>query len=271
MATGEEAGMPLNDVVSKLKSFASPSLAESWDNVGLLVEPVTKKNVKNILLTNDLTENVMEEAVKMKADLILSYHPPIFSPLKSVTRRTWKERIIATCLENRIAVYSPHTSYDAVIGGVNDWLASAFVTKSVKPITQNYAPDVKLKPFKVEITSPVTDATRTSTVLQQIQNKLAEFKPEELTSKILVVEDEMKLTVSCSKSSLPGVIETFQTYVSDGDQEHLKVSKYEDLPMPGVGLGRLCYLEKPLDVMTVVELVKKHTRLNHIYFNSSLI
>lgn len=90
MANTENSGLLLNDVIAKLDNFAPKSLAESWDNVGLLVQPMTEKNVKRILLTNDLTEDVMEEAVKLCADLIISYHPPIFAPMKSVTRRTWK-------------------------------------------------------------------------------------------------------------------------------------------------------------------------------------
>lgn len=92
MTNPSNCGLPLDDVITKLDSFAPKSLAESWDNVGLLVEPVTKKNIERILLTNDLTEDVMEEAVKACADLIISYHPPIFVPLKSVTGRTWKVR-----------------------------------------------------------------------------------------------------------------------------------------------------------------------------------
>ena len=58
--------------------------------------------------------------------MILSYHPPIFVPLKRLTQSSWKERLVVQCVENRIAVYSPHTSYDAVKGGVNDWLVQPF-------------------------------------------------------------------------------------------------------------------------------------------------
>ena len=58
--------------------------------------------------------------------MILSYHPHIFMPLKRLTQSSWKERLVVQCVENRIAVYSPHTSYDAVKGGVNDWLVQPF-------------------------------------------------------------------------------------------------------------------------------------------------
>lgn len=115
--------MNLSELVPALNDFASLSLAESWDNVGLLVEPSPPHAVRTLLLTNDLTEQVMEEAVQKNADLILSYHPPIFAPLKRVTWRTWKERLVVRALEHRIGIYSPHTAYDAVPHGVNNWLS----------------------------------------------------------------------------------------------------------------------------------------------------
>lgn len=83
-------GVPLNFVTQKLQEFASTSLAESWDNVGLLVEPANKSLITRILLTNDLTEDVMDEALLVSANLIISYHPPIFAPLKKITNSTWK-------------------------------------------------------------------------------------------------------------------------------------------------------------------------------------
>lgn len=90
MMSGEMNGVALKSVIDKLVSFAPPSLAESWDNVGLLVEPVNDVPISHILLTNDLTEDVMDEALSVKANLIISYHPPIFAPLKRITNSSWK-------------------------------------------------------------------------------------------------------------------------------------------------------------------------------------
>lgn len=83
-------GLPLQCVIEKLNLYANTSLAESWDNVGLLIEPSEPKNITHILLTNDLTEDVMQEAIDLKTNMIISYHPPIFVPLKRVTSKTWK-------------------------------------------------------------------------------------------------------------------------------------------------------------------------------------
>jgi putative NIF3 family GTP cyclohydrolase 1 type 2 len=96
-----------------MEDFAPLCFAEKWDNVGVLVEPSTRINIQTILLTNDLTENVLVEAKDKNVNLIVSYHPPIFSGMKRFTMQTWKERIVVSCIENRIAVYSPHTSWDS--------------------------------------------------------------------------------------------------------------------------------------------------------------
>lgn len=88
-------------------------------------------------MTNDLTETVLKEAVDRNTDLIISYHPPIFQALKRITQKSWKERIVSICLENRIALYSPHTSWDSVHGGINDWLINSLPVVDSKPITPN--------------------------------------------------------------------------------------------------------------------------------------
>lgn len=82
--------MELKSFVSRLESWASPKLGEKWDNVGLLLEPRSTLNINKVILTNDLTEDVLEEAIATKSDLILSYHPPIFAPLKRITSKNWK-------------------------------------------------------------------------------------------------------------------------------------------------------------------------------------
>lgn len=123
----------LAQVVDTLNAFAPLRLAESWDNVGLLIEPACPRAIRTVLLTNDLTEQVMQEALDAHTDLIVSYHPPIFKPLTRITQSNWKERIVSKCLAHQIALYSPHTAWDAVHGGVNDWLAKFLDAEQSRP------------------------------------------------------------------------------------------------------------------------------------------
>lgn len=98
------------------------------------------RSIQKIILTNDLTEKVLHEAVEKKSDLIISYHPPIFSGLKSITQKSWKTRLVSVCLENRIALYSPHTSWDNLHGAIGDWLLRALPhaeAKIISPSVEN--------------------------------------------------------------------------------------------------------------------------------------
>lgn len=115
--------MKLETIIETLGRVAPLELAEDWDNVGLLINPLKPRNVKNVLLTIDLTEAVADEAIAAKADLIIAYHPILFRPAKRMNADDAYDRVVMNLIQKNIAVYSPHTALDAVIGGVNDWLA----------------------------------------------------------------------------------------------------------------------------------------------------
>ncbi|KAG8785469.1 hypothetical protein FRC12_017538 [Ceratobasidium sp. 428] len=113
------------------RGIAPLRLAESWDNVGLLIEsPIIHPNRNRVLLTIDLTTAVAEEALSTSTSLIVSYHPPIFSGLKSLTSANPIQRSLLRCVTGGISVFSPHTALDSVRGGVNDTLAASLGTSS---------------------------------------------------------------------------------------------------------------------------------------------
>lgn len=120
--------LPLASVVAALEALAPLGLAASWDNVGLLLEPAPGRDdvVRRVLLTIDLGERELDEAVAGGCELVVAYHPPIFQPLPRLTRGSATERVVLCAVAHGIAVYSPHTALDAVPGGVNDWLLTAF-------------------------------------------------------------------------------------------------------------------------------------------------
>jgi dinuclear metal center YbgI/SA1388 family protein len=117
--------MKLTSVIESLERISPLHLAEEWDNVGLLINPLRPRNVKKILLTIDLAEAVADEAVAGKFDLIVAYHPIFFRPVSGLNSGDAYDRTIMKLVQKNIAVYSPHTALDAAIGGVNDWLADS--------------------------------------------------------------------------------------------------------------------------------------------------
>jgi dinuclear metal center YbgI/SA1388 family protein len=119
-----------------MEKFAPLSLADaSWDNVGILVENPKPNGANVVVLTIDLTPSVLEECIANHAEVIISYHPPIFAPMKHLTLKSVKESIVLRTIVQGMSIFSPHTSIDAAIGGINDWLAHAIDAKgSVCPI-----------------------------------------------------------------------------------------------------------------------------------------
>jgi dinuclear metal center YbgI/SA1388 family protein len=109
-------------VLQTLEKKFPPQLAESWDNVGLLVDSINPKSTDKVLLTIDLTTNVVNEAIKNDVGLIVAYHPFIFGGIKSLKLNNPQHVSLLKLIQNNVQVYCPHTAIDAAQGGVNDWL-----------------------------------------------------------------------------------------------------------------------------------------------------
>jgi dinuclear metal center YbgI/SA1388 family protein len=110
--------MQVRDVVSLFDDFAPVVYQESYDNSGLQIGS-PQMEVKGILLTIDITEDVIDEAVRTGCNLIVSHHPLLFSGLKRITDASYTERAVTKAIRNDIAIISSHTSIDAVFNGVN--------------------------------------------------------------------------------------------------------------------------------------------------------
>ncbi len=141
--------MTLMDATALLETIAPPSLAQEWDNVGLLLGD-TQGPCRRVLLTVDVTDAVVAEAQREKADLIVCYHPLIWEPLKRITEPGPETKIL-TLIRDRIAVYCVHTALDVAPGGVNDGLAQALGLVQPEPIgdyvDDPQSPDYKLVTF----------------------------------------------------------------------------------------------------------------------------
>lgn len=126
-------------VLRQLEHLAPLGGAEAWDNVGVLVDPGGVSSFCRALLTIDLDEAVLEEALEHGADLLISYHPPIFSGLKRLSFTVPHERIIVRIIQAGLTLYSPHTALDAVQPGMTDWLADALGSGTSRPIVPSAA------------------------------------------------------------------------------------------------------------------------------------
>ncbi|NLI71706.1 MAG: Nif3-like dinuclear metal center hexameric protein [Bacteroidales bacterium] len=114
--------MKVFEITSLIEKIAPLSLQESYDNAGLLVGDKLM-NVTGVLITLDVTEAVIDEAIQKKCNLIISHHPLIFKGLKRITGQDYIQRSIIKAIKNNIAIYSAHTNIDNVQNGVNGKIA----------------------------------------------------------------------------------------------------------------------------------------------------
>ncbi len=110
--------MIVQDVTRILEALAPLNHAEDFDNVGLLVGS-PEMEVKGILVTLDTLEAVVDEAIANHCNLIVSFHPIIFSGLKRINGSNYVERVVIKAIQNNIAIYSMHTALDNSFDGVN--------------------------------------------------------------------------------------------------------------------------------------------------------
>ena len=128
----------VQQVEQKLFDWAPRQLAESWDNVGHLVGDPDRE-VRRILVSLDITERVVQEAIDGGFDLIVSHHPVMnctWHPVQTLRPDDRQGRIQTKLTENRISAICMHTYLDAAEGGVNDVLAQKLGLEELMPLTE---------------------------------------------------------------------------------------------------------------------------------------
>ncbi|NLN41522.1 MAG: Nif3-like dinuclear metal center hexameric protein [Clostridiales bacterium] len=118
-----------------MNDFAPEEWAEPWDNVGLLLGN-RDSNVQRLMVTLDVTPDVVQEAIEKEVDMIISHHPLIFNPMKRIVYDNVEGRLIMELISNNIALYCAHTNLDMTIGGVDDSLAKALKLRDVRKLGQ---------------------------------------------------------------------------------------------------------------------------------------
>ena len=123
----------LREVVSLLERRYPPATAEPWDAVGLVLgDP--EQEVRRVLLAVDPVEDVVREAVRLEADLLVCHHPLFLRGVHGVPATTAKGRVAHELIRSGCALYVAHTNADAAAGGVADALAAALGVRETRPL-----------------------------------------------------------------------------------------------------------------------------------------
>ncbi|MGA0560047.1 Nif3-like dinuclear metal center hexameric protein [Larkinella sp. VNQ87] len=154
--------MTIQQLTAWLEAWAPLAYQESYDNAGLLVGNPSA-SVTGVLVTLDITEAVVEEAVRKNCNLIVAHHPIIFRGLKKLNGRNYVERVVIKAIKNDVALYAAHTNLDNVAGGVNFQIAQKLGLQNVRILAPKPATLMKLVTFvpMAEEGADYADATQT--------------------------------------------------------------------------------------------------------------
>ncbi|MBA2873509.1 Nif3-like dinuclear metal center hexameric protein [Thermaerobacillus caldiproteolyticus] len=146
-----------HEVIQLFEQFAPKHLAMEGDRIGLQIGTLNKP-IHTVMITLDVLEEVVDEAIENKVDLIIAHHPPLYRPVKHIITDQTQGRIIAKCMKHDIAIYAAHTNLDIAEGGVNDWLSEALGLQEVEVLVPTY--EEALKKLVVYVPDTHADAVR---------------------------------------------------------------------------------------------------------------
>lgn len=270
-------------IVNIINKIASPRLAEKWDNVGLLVGDYGAK-VDKVMVTLDVTEVVLDEAIEAGVQLIIAHHPMIYSEMKTIRTDQPIGRLVIKAIRNGINIFAAHTNLDIAAGGMNDLLAERIQITNRKPLAVTSSESL----YKIAVYIPTGHE-------EQVRNALNEagagcagnyshstfqsvgtgtFKPLEgadpFIGKVGELEKvkEVRLETIVSASNLNKAI---RAMVKSHPYEEVA---YDIYPLANqgeeMGLGRVGYLAEPMVYKDVIAMVKEALDLPYLRYLGDL-
>lgn len=266
----------MQEITQVLDRFAPPHLAESWDNVGLIVgDPNTE--VKKVLCALDLNEGVVDEAIEWGAQCIVTHHPFLFKPIKQIHFNTPKGKIIKKLINHDLNVFCMHTNFDVTKGGINDWLGTQLELEAMCPLSPTYTPTY----YKLVVYVP---KTHVETVRNQIiawnQTKIGDytgctftqegegtFIPQEGSTPYRGTQDQLEKVTEVSISCIVKDQYKEKLIKKIKDVHPYEEVAYDLIPVEWVrdkeGLGRWGKC-KPITLEALITKLKKQLGIQHV-------
>jgi dinuclear metal center YbgI/SA1388 family protein len=276
------------DVMAAIESFAPLSLAEPWDNVGLIIGDRTQTLTGPIVLTIDLTPAVMDECEAIKASAVIAYHPIIFEPIKRLTTDDARQKTTLRAIRNNMAIYSPHTALDSAAGCMSDWLTD-MIFPAGKPRAGDRrslvpkplpAPDEECK---IVTFVPAAEVDRLRSALASAgagqigKYSVCSFaspgegtffgtddtRPAVGKKGQLEKVAELRLEMVLSRRAVPLALQTLKAF---HPYEEPAIDVYELRPktLRNVGAGRRVVLDEPVTIQQLAERIRTNLGLTHV-------
>jgi len=259
----------IRDIVNFFEEIAPSRLAEEWDNVGLLLGSMNME-VNKIMVSLDITEEVVNEAVEKKVDMIVSHHPLIFKGIKRICEDDARGKLLYKLIRNNICVFCLHTNLDAAEEGTNDYLAGLLGLKDVRNLRKYKAERL----YKVVVFVPQESIE----IVREAMNRAGAgwignysdcsfftkgtgtFKPLENTNPYIGIRgnlekvDEYRLETIVSEKDLHRVVDSM---ISAHPYEEVAYDIYKlEQETKVYGIGKAGTLAKPMMMDEFISMVK---------------
>jgi len=265
------------DIVKVMEHLAPTDLAEDWDNVGLQVGSFNWP-VKKVWVALDPTPDVIQAACDKNVDMLVTHHPMIFKPLKSIDFGTPSGHSIQLAGLHQLAVYTAHTNFDSVRGGLNDILVELIGMENVKPLAvSKQSPRYKLVTYvPIEYEKKFLSALLETEACQMGEYRCCSFrsvargtfKPGKAAKAIagkageVSAVDEVRFETVIDRESLAGAITHLRSH-----HPH-QVMAYDVYPLfdpeEKQGIGRIGDLLKKTDLNSLAQMIKNKLKLKHV-------
>jgi dinuclear metal center YbgI/SA1388 family protein len=273
--------MLTSDLLRALDHIAPRSLAAEWDNVGLVLG-ATAQPCSRALVAIDLTDAVLDEAIRLKSQAIVLYHPPIFAPLRQLNDATPRGALLLRAARAGIALLSPHTALDAADGGVNDFLCSVVGEGQSVPLEPAAAtPPGQSHRVTVHVPIDHVDAVRAA-MARAGAGTIGEYthcsfevmgsgtfmpgeraRPRVGSRGTLERVTECRLEKVCSAGNLPAVIAAIRAS-HPYEEPAFTIEALAPVPMPRAGQGRLMRLRAPMTARSILHTLASGLRLRQV-------
>ena len=273
----------VKDLVQFLNGIAPYALQESYDNSGLITGNPDAE-IRAVLVSLDCTETIIDEALELGCNVVVSHHPIVFKGLKSLTGKNYVERTVIKAIQNNISILSCHTNLDNIIGGVNGKIAQKIGLKNLQILAPKESTLKKLSFYVPESHLDAVSKAIHEAGAGQIGNYgdcafrvkgSGTFTPKNGAQPFIgevlkpSVEEEIKVEVVVAATDAPNVVKALKA--SHPYEEVAYFLHPVDNIHQGLGAGVVGELENEMEVndfldylKTVMELpLIRHTALIH--------
>ena len=268
--------MKIKDITNCIEEIAPLNYAEDFDNVGLLIGDYNTI-ITGVLVTLDTLENIIDEAIEKKCNLIVSFHPIIFSGLKKLNGKNYVEKVVVKAIKNDIAIYAMHTALDNSTVGVNAKICEVLGLKNptilipqkntIKKLT-TYAPTNTAEKVRQALFNAGAGTIGNYTNCSFNTEGIGTYKGNENSNPVIGqkgtfhAENETFISVIFEKHKEKNILKAlFDAHIYE--EVAYDIVSLENINQD-IGIGMVGELDKEIDEIDFLKIVKKTMNSNGI-------